>query len=103
MVHSLLTDEPAVLFDIMQDLDDRTRIATTDSARARMTAWSACAVTATEDSSGKAHNFSRTKTGTVDDKGLGMATGSRGVLLGYHALEWLPLWQNTNRGIVDLD
>ena len=70
MVHSLLTEDPAVLIDIMQDLDDRTRIATTDSARARMTTWSAWAVTATEGSSGKAHNLSRTKTGTVDDKGL---------------------------------
>ena len=38
----------------------------------------------------------------MDDKGLGMTPGSRDVLLGHHALEWLPLLQNTNRGVVDL-
>ena len=57
---------------------------------------------ATAKGAGPAHKFSKAKKGTLDDKGPVNAPASRDVVLGFHALEWLPLWQDTNRTIVDL-
>ena len=50
------------ILDIMQDLEDRAKVAASDSAKQRMEVWATWAENATKGSSGAAHSFSRART-----------------------------------------
>ena len=57
---------------------------------------------ATEASSGQEHSFTRARAGTQDDPSQQEVPASKDSILGHHAQQWLPLWQDTTRAIIDL-